>query len=398
MLRKTAISNPAQKRRLFAERYLDKLIQVEVVLPRLTPDQASTVLGAEPVSNATGEELSRALASARRRRSVEQHVRSAMGWTAAWAAPVIVCFGLGLVMWRTAPTAAPSVATHFQHIIDESKKGPPQAAAVAGGQQTVPSTPNSPASSGQSTAAPTPGSTPQLVQTVPPGTRPGNRNVELGLPPKPESWKDIWLALLLALWVLWFFYSTISRRADRVVKDSPKFREALDIWSAVVMSPMNTPRGAKRFLNRVRYLAMRQRALLEARKASFIDRFCSRLGAWLVADGSGGRPITETVANPAAAALQMGPRSLGAAAASRSAAYIPESLLVALAAIQQIPGVQDIPGGWTRVLADSKLAPSPYTKLLDDAARRHERELGDWDQIAGCVAAFQILCSEVVAH
>jgi len=386
---------PGQKRRLFAERYLDKLIQVEVVLPRLTPDQASTVLGAEPVSKATGEELTRALASARRRRSMEQHIRSAMGWTAAWAAPVFVCFGLGFVMWRTAPTAAPSVANHFQHIVDESTKVPQQPAAVAGGQQPVPSPAALPASSGQGAAASAPSSTPQLIQTVVPGTR----NVEVGLPPKPESWKDIWLALLLALWVLWFFYSTISRRADRVVKDSAKFREALDIWSAVVMSPMNTPRGAKRFLNRVRYLAMRQRALLEARKASFIDRFCSRLGAWLVADGSGGRPSPETVASPAAAALQIEPRSLGAAAASAAAAAcIPESLLVALAAIQQIPGVQEIPGGWTRVLADSKAVPLPYTKLFDSAAKRHERELGDWDQIADCVAAFQVLCSEVVAH
>jgi KAP family P-loop domain len=382
---------PGQKRRLFAERYLDKLIQVEVVLPRLTPDQASTVLGAEPVSDVLAEDLKRA----RQRRSLEQNIRSAMRWTGAWVVPVLACFIVGFVMWRTAPAAAPSVATHFQHIVEESTRGSQQSAAAAGNQQPVPGPAALSGSSAPSTAPPAPGSIAQLVQTVPPLTK----DVEIGLPPQPESWKDIWLASLLALWILWFFYSTISRRADRVVQDSPKFREALDVWSAVVMSPMNTPRGAKRFLNRVRYLAMRQRALHEVGKASLIDRFCARVGMWLVADQKGGTHGAENVGSPAAAALRIGPRSLGAAAASLAASEaISESLLVALAAIQQIPGVQEIAGGWTRVLTDAKAIPAPYVKLFDNAVERHKRELGDWDQIGACVDAFRTLCSEVVAH
>jgi photosystem II stability/assembly factor-like uncharacterized protein len=51
----------------------------------------------------------------------------------------------------------------------------------------------------------------------------------------------------------------LTRPLNSIVKDSPPFRKALEIWHPVVTAKRKTPRSMKRFTNRVRYLAMRQR-------------------------------------------------------------------------------------------------------------------------------------------
>jgi hypothetical protein len=198
------------------------------------------------------------------------------------------------------------------------------------------------------------------------------------------------------LWVLWFFFNTIARRADLVAKDSPLFRAALDVWSPLIMAVMNTPRGAKRFLNRVRYLAMRQRALFNEGKPSLLDRLCTRVSRWFVSDTKSAR-VGEPATAPAGAAFNARPRSLGAAAATPATASglvnIPESLLVALAAIQQVPGA------WAGLLtSDWKNVPPEYQGLLRDAVKRHEEKLRDWDSISSYARAFEYLCSEVTAR
>ena len=49
------------------------------------------------------------------------------------------------------------------------------------------------------------------------------------------------------------------RKPDRIVNDSSRFREALRIWHPWVILNRQTPRAIKRYLNRVRYIAMRYR-------------------------------------------------------------------------------------------------------------------------------------------
>jgi hypothetical protein len=48
------------------------------------------------------------------------------------------------------------------------------------------------------------------------------------------------------------------RREDPVVRDSKNFNDALDIWVPVVLARTRSPRAVKRFVNRVRYYAMRE--------------------------------------------------------------------------------------------------------------------------------------------
>lgn len=49
----------------------------------------------------------------------------------------------------------------------------------------------------------------------------------------------------------------ISIRPETVVKDSKEFRQALEIWHNFIHSKQNTPRAVKRFMNRLRFFAMR---------------------------------------------------------------------------------------------------------------------------------------------
>jgi hypothetical protein len=60
--------------------------------------------------------------------------------------------------------------------------------------------------------------------------------------------------LLLAGFAVW----KLRERPGLVVHDSREFGEALDAWCDVVRTRQNTPRSLKRFMNRVRYLAMHQ--------------------------------------------------------------------------------------------------------------------------------------------
>jgi len=54
-------------------------------------------------------------------------------------------------------------------------------------------------------------------------------------------------------------YWTFTSRPGALLNDSPEFANALDIWSRIVFEKHQTPRALKRFVNRVRFLAMRQR-------------------------------------------------------------------------------------------------------------------------------------------
>jgi hypothetical protein len=60
------------------------------------------------------------------------------------------------------------------------------------------------------------------------------------------------LLLGLSFWVL-------TRRPNEIIQDSKKFTEALEIWQPLIGQQHKTPREIKRFLNRVRYIAMRWR-------------------------------------------------------------------------------------------------------------------------------------------
>jgi hypothetical protein len=90
----------------------------------------------------------------------------------------------------------------------------------------------------------------------------------------------VYIAVLATLvggiaWVFWLEVGSTTR-------DSPEFTEALRTWAPVIFAAHRTPRSIKRFINHVRYLAMRQRPTVPEepgawhRWSDFIARFRKR--------------------------------------------------------------------------------------------------------------------------
>ncbi len=133
-----------------------------------------------------------------------------------------------------------------------------------------------------------------------------------------------------------FLKQSLTRRRERlVVKDSAPFARALRIWEPLVFRAVKTPRGLKRFLNRVRYLAMGARR----------DHEQSRWERWIQPE-----PPPETEAAP-----------------------IPEPSLVALAAIHALDPAL-LPGApATEARADDP----ELRKAFDQAAADHAREFDE---------------------
>lgn len=65
----------------------------------------------------------------------------------------------------------------------------------------------------------------------------------------------IWLFLLCCVFLA-LTYRYLLTKSGAILDDSPSFREALEIWFPLIVLELNTPRRIKRFLNRLRYLAM----------------------------------------------------------------------------------------------------------------------------------------------
>lgn len=72
-------------------------------------------------------------------------------------------------------------------------------------------------------------------------------------------WQDWFLPILTFSVCCILFLVPALRRMDRITTDSAEFREALAIWQPWIVARRLTPRAIKRYLNRVRYIAMRYR-------------------------------------------------------------------------------------------------------------------------------------------
>lgn len=120
----------------------------------------------------------------------------------------------------------------------------------------------------------------------------------------PAGWALWGPVYLTAVFLLLVANVVLTTRPGVVTHDSQQFTDAMEkVWYPVVLAKQNTPRAAKRFVNRVRYLAMRQRGFEE------------RTSTW------------ERI---------LFPDRLRDPARSRDWEPIPEPLLVALAALEQM--------------------------------------------------------------
>jgi len=216
------------KRREFARQYLDKLINIEIP--------------ARPTSSAKFENL--VLDNAGPKSSaatVRERSLSVLKIVLPVVVSLFVICGLavaGFQIGRLGQKGSTQEAsnTNVQKHISAGNGG----AAGSGDAGT-----NTPA------ASPAPPTTAVLPSLVPPEQT------------SNEGFTYVWplLGTALLLYVCW---RVLSRKEEVLVRDSPEFRRALEIWDTLIVNTHSTPRSTKRFMNRVRCLAMRLRPSAEA--------------------------------------------------------------------------------------------------------------------------------------
>jgi photosystem II stability/assembly factor-like uncharacterized protein len=206
----------ARKRRIeFAQQYLEKLINIEVPVPAPTYAQSSRLLRESAPQEQPVESR-----RVRIQRTVWSGIRKAFPAAAALA---LLFFGYWIGVTRVEPETP---------VLPRAAQGPSPVSPEADGEVV-----------GRSEEAQT-----SVVRRAP---AEWDEPAESGY---PVSVAVILLAVLLGLGV-W----RLSIPPGVVIRDSQEFETALETWHPLVFTFRGTPRSIKRFLNRVRYLAMLQR-------------------------------------------------------------------------------------------------------------------------------------------
>ena len=289
--------NAREARAAFARQYLDKLINIEVPIQEPTVKQSMSLLVIDPPG--------------RSRRSLRS--LATLGSVLSLGGLMALGFWLGrhLPSYEEKPATAP--------------------AAVATPAPVVSAPAATPASSRSSAPPPLR----RDPSTWPPVGR-SEETAEVGAAPRRPwfiSYAVVWpLGFALVLVCVW----VLNRRRDLVVKDSSEFRKALESWHPVVVGRRLTPRALKRFVNRLRYLAMRQRPYPPSPPLwrTLLDRLR--------------RPSPPVAPEPVA-----------------SVERIPESALVALAALEEV----DPQLVRKALTAETPIPPTVVAAFGDDARR-----------------------------
>jgi hypothetical protein len=245
-------------RRAFARQYLEKLVTLELVLPRATEEQLEDLVapGAASPGEANAAERDRRARDAR-----AQATRAQWGGRVAVAAVVaVVVTVLGFLVGRRLGSGGEGAAlpsgVEFR-----------RAAGTAGGAGAD-----------------------ALAAQAPRSGRPGT----LVLPERPPALAPLEVGGAVVALLLLVGVPLLLLRPDVVVRDSAAFGAALRAWSKPMYQRQVTPRGAKKYVNRVRYLAMHQRGVGARRALS--QRFAARLHRGAFSSGFFGRLGVEPVA------------------------------------------------------------------------------------------------------
>jgi hypothetical protein len=206
------------RRQRFARQYLEKLINIEMPVPRSNAEEFAKLFD---VLNKDGWKPT----------PVAAFILKTAGVVGRWSLALLVVALLGAGFW-----------------VGFSPQKPAQY------RQTA------------AAAAPPPGPAPTpIISSLPgkfsndePPPAPEIEGESRLYPAKPGRRSPAFLALPLGLMALLLIWRAIQSQED-IVRDSPQFVGALRTWTPFLFSKRNNPRAAKRFLNRVRYYAMFQR-------------------------------------------------------------------------------------------------------------------------------------------
>ena len=321
-----------EKRLEFARQYLDKLINIEVRLPLAQKDQSlKLMLAGAPLLMPSTPTTAWQQIITWTRMGIRRH------WKLMPALGVVI--GLLVAGYFLAQRFIPNKPDNTSQVSASSGPAPEQLGTSTTSSSTAPV--NASASEPSSrTTAPIPTPTPyQGAEIVTGGHGFFSRTV---------------LPLVCLLGLIWFGVTVLTLPFGVVVKDSSNFVDALHIWHPVVFARYPTPRGTKRFLNHVRYLAMRQRRRSDEEVLSkyLLSRLLGKM--------------TQRNGNP------------NESVPSGNTA-IPDEALVALAAMdclnRQVLLAAER-GEWPKIVDPTK---GQEWNLLHMAAERHHSRFGDFD-------------------
>lgn len=216
-----------------AERYLEKLVNIEVFIPAATAE-GSLLLSAPPERNQASRWPHR--------------LRSAL----RFAPDTLLPGALALIVLMAVMLALPARNT------DSETVKPEQGAINPAGQVDAAGSVPEPADAPQAEAVP--------VQSAP------------VVSPDELTANHPWTAYLIIGFVFLAILLGLLRRSTnagpRIVEDSAAFGKALGIWHPVIFNANPMPRGIKRHQNRVRFQAMRLRPI--APEEDWLDRLFSK--------------------------------------------------------------------------------------------------------------------------
>jgi photosystem II stability/assembly factor-like uncharacterized protein len=217
-----AKSTPQQIQAEYARQYLEKLINMEIAIPRADAEDLGDVMTASmPADPPTTP--ARPVPLLTRLRAYRRPLQAM-----ALALTVAVCFFAGLRGWW--PWTSRPVPAEATVVVAPALPDSGAAAGNVGGDTG------------------THHAEPFQVRHTPIELIPGA--------PSRRTWWPLALGLVLTLSLMAWLLIPVE---PSQVHDSPAFSQALKSWSPVLYSSLRTPRSAKKFLNRVRYLAMLQR-------------------------------------------------------------------------------------------------------------------------------------------
>jgi hypothetical protein len=388
------------KRLAFARLFLDKLIQIEVSIPEPTPVQKKKLFETDE------ERTSNEAADVRVTKwlAISRSAIDAIVPVAKAAIVLTVVMGLGMQIGRALAPAVDGLMLPLER-------------SAAAGQASVQTPP---------TAGSQPASAP------PPAERPLPQ-ILAGTSVNSGGWLARWPFLAATLFVLAALSISLRRLPHQSVVDAKPFTNALSIWHPLVMTSgaRNTPRTARRFQNRVRYLAMRQRAavfgapiprlegwvrtvfrapamqpeplLVLPSNVSVLehhDRELGQIGEWLTRgiDGTCAlASVRQTAEGTQIDVHQDAIGAIGVRALATGQVRIPEPMLVALAAIDELsPAWIDDPDIFSMVIsAKRQAANEPNAAALAEAINRHTAAGNSWVNLTHYRRAYLRLCSEL---
>jgi len=238
----------------FARKYLEKLINIQVAVPRLTQKASLAILRGDT-------EL-------RPRRSWRYGLGTFLQ-RSAQAAVVVLALGVVLGGAYYVARALPEFA------LDTDRKS--ATAAAAGEKSSPPAAASNPATAAQPNAVDDTASKPTSTGAV--------AGFDSGQQPGMSSWfagGDALLGVMLGTLILFTLGALIGLiafvRGSIRTEDSPRFQKALEIMQPWIMLGGESPRSIKRFMNHLRYAAMRFQAAEEP--PSEWERFRLRILQW----------------------------------------------------------------------------------------------------------------------